>query len=139
MTKEELEKKLADWLEAKDAAAQWTEIELTLRQELFTSQFPAPKVGSNKVKLGTIHPYNSEMALIGNHKLNYSIDRAAMEASKSLVEPGLMDKVISWSPKVKDTAFRALEGKDAEVFSSFITEKVGSPALELKPAAGMKF
>lgn len=134
-----LAEKLQKWLEAANYAEQWAEIEVTLRKELFNENFPAPKPGDNKMKVGLIG--GIEMAMVGKYNLNYKLDRPGWESSvtNGLIPKELADKLVSYSPKVKDGAFRKLTDEELKKVSDFITETPGTPGLELKPAKGMRF
>ncbi len=121
---------LAAWHHAEEQANHWKTQENMLRNQIFAGAFgDEPKPGKdNKVRL----PY--DMALIGDYRINYTIDQAAMEASKSLIDPAVFDEVISYRASVKAAAFRDLDDDTRRPFTVFITAAPGTPGLEIKPA-----
>lgn len=123
-----LEAKLTAWHEAKTAADHWTARERTLRAEIFQAAFPKPVYGTNKIKL----PH--DMALVGDFRINYKIDRAGLEAASPLIPAETLDAVINYRPEVRDGAWRKLTGEERKLFAPFITETPGTPGLEIKPA-----
>jgi hypothetical protein len=126
---DELSDLLAKWHEAKQQADQWKTTENMLRLKIFGGLFPNPEPGpKNKVRL----PFN--MALIGDYRINYTIDQPAMLASRSLIEPATFEEVISWTPKVREAKFRDLDPEVRRPFTTFITAAPGTPGIELKPA-----
>jgi hypothetical protein len=136
-----VDQQIAKWREAERAARQWAAIELTFRKAMFAANFKVPVPGTNKVKLGIRDADGEELALVGDHKLNYSVDRpgwlAAIKAK--LLPDELADKVVSWSAKVNGSTYRKLDDDDMKKVSPFITEKPGAPSLEIKVASSMRW
>lgn len=121
---------LSDWHLAKKNAEFFAAEEVKLRKQIFGQEFPDPKRGTNKKKI------DHGMALIGDYKLNYTPDRAGLEAAISAAtgnERGVIDSVISYSPKVKEAAFEALDDEAKKIVAPFITVKPGLPSIEIKP------
>lgn len=128
---------LDQWDHANKQASHWKTEEMRLRKLLFGTAFPDAKDrGTYKFRL----PY--EMALIGEFKLNYSVDRAALEETLKIAgdnERAVIDSVISYSPKVKEAAFEKLSVDDQKIFGEFVTIKPGAPALEIKPQSKVRW
>lgn len=118
---------LTEWADAKRNADAWTVREKALRNEIFTLAFPTPIPGTNKVRI------DFGMALIGDYRINYQIDKAAMEASRGFIPGEVFDSVINFRPEVRDGAWRKLSDENKKLFGPFITEKPGTPGLEVKP------
>lgn len=136
-TSQELSDLLSSWDEAKKQLDHWKTRENMLRLQIFGGLFDDPVPGKgNKVRL----PY--DMALVADYRINYTIDQAAMDASRSvinpdgsrLIEPAVFDSVISFRPSVKDAAFRDLDDDTRRPFTVFITAAPGTPGIEIKPA-----
>ena len=99
---------------------------------LHAEQYPNKEIkrGQNKVKI------DHGMALVIDNRINYSIDRAGLEAAMAAAgenERPIIESIISYSPKVKDAAFEALAGDDLQLVTPFITAKPGLPGVEIKP------
>ena len=120
---------LTEWFEVQKQLAPLKAREMALRRNLFETAFPSPVPGKgNKARL----PHG--MGLIGNYTLNYTVDQPAMFATRPDIDPVVFDEVISFSPSVRDAAFRKLADDIRRPFTGFITVKPGSPSLEIKPA-----
>jgi len=120
---------LTDWFEVQKQLAPLKAREMALRKQLFENAFPSPVPGANnKARL----PHG--MGLIGTYKLSYTIDQPAMFATRSDIDPVVFDEVISFTPSVRDSAFRKLADDIRRPFTGFITVKPGAPSLEIKPA-----
>lgn len=126
---------LEKWHEAEANAAHWKEEENALRIKIFGEAFgDEPKAGKdNKIRL----PY--DMALIGDYRINYTIDQAALDTSRQLIDPAVFDSVISYRPSVKAAAFRDLDDDTRRPFTNFITAAPGTPGLEIKPASKVRW
>ena len=136
MTPEERSKLLDEWHHASTQADHFKSLELKLRNQLFDGHFSKDERGTQKIRI------EHEMALIGNAKFNYTIDRPGLEATLAAAgdnERAIIDSVISYSPKVKEAAFEALSDEDKKLVSDFITVKPGTPAIEIKPAAKVRW
>lgn len=133
--------KLARWSQAKLNASEWTAIENRLRRELFDEAFPAPEVGTNKIRIGALEPGGPDMALVGVHKLSYSIDAAALEAAKTanLLPMEEFDKLFRYDVKLRDAIYRELSEDKIKVFAPFVTEKPASPTIEVKLASAVRW
>lgn len=119
---------LTDWHEAEKQKNYWVEKERILRQQIFERAFAQPKIGTNKVRI------SHGMALIGDYRINYRIDQAALEASRGFIPPETFDAVVNYRPEIRNSAYRKLEPKTQLLFSPFVTETPGTPGLEIKPA-----
>lgn len=133
LTDNELDILLTKWHEAEAQAASWKAVELELRNQIFNSKFPHPKRGMNKTRIG------HGMALIGDYRLNYTIDKAALEESKGFIPIDVFEAVISYKPEVKPGGFNALTDEQKKLFGSVITEKPGTPGLEIKPQTKVRW
>jgi hypothetical protein len=135
-----IDQQIAKWEEAERYARQWAQIEVTLRKALFGEKFKEPKPGTNKIRLGVMRD-GEELALVGDHKINYTVDRPGLLAAikAKLVTDKLADSVLSWPAKVNDGAYRKLDEDDLKKFSPFITEKPGTPGLEVKVASTLRW
>lgn len=130
---EEFNTKLDAWHNARQQAEYWKNQEAMLRVAIFGEAFPKPEIGTNKVRIA------HDMALIGDHRINYRIDQPGLEATRPEIPAALFDSVISYSPKVKDGAYRKLSPADLAIFAHFITETPGTPGLEIKPASKVRW
>lgn len=124
---------LDEWYEAKQNAEQWAQKEVALRKQIFAEAFPSPDVGTNKVKL----PHG--MALIGTYRMNYRIDQAALEESRSLIPAETLEAVINYRPEIRDGKFRALSDEEQLLFAPFVTITPGTPGLEIKSAKKVRW
>jgi len=127
---------LDKWHNTAKLAAQYSLQESELRRQIFDMAVPLLpadkplKRGVNKIKI------DHGMALLLDHRLNYKIDRPAMEATLTGSEDNeraVIESIISYSPKVKDAAFEALTGDDLKLVTPFITVTPGLPGIEIKP------
>lgn len=130
---------LDEWFVLKNQLDAMTTKENALRKEIFdrfvpmlAEQFPNKplKRGMNKVKI------DHGMALVIDHRLNFKIDRPLLEATLAAAgdnERAILDSVISYSPKIKESAFEALEGNDLQLVTPFVTVTPGLPGIEIKP------
>lgn len=126
---EEYSASLTEWFEVQRLIAPLKAREMALRKHLFETAFPNPVPGAgNKAHL----PHG--MGLIGTYKLAYTIDQPAMFATRPSIDPVVFEDVISFSPSVRDAAFRKLADDIRRPFTGFITVKPGAPSLEIKPA-----
>lgn len=124
----DMEAALTAWDEAKRNMDAWTIKERALRQQIFAVAFPEPKVGTNKLKI------SHGMALIGDYRINYRIDKPLLEAMAN--DPKIVPviaEVIAYRPEVKDGAWRKLPTTDKMLIAEAITETPGLPGIELKP------
>lgn len=121
------------WHTAVKNAEYWKNQELTLRNEIFGTAFPNPTPGTNKIRIA------HDMALIGDHRINYRIDQPGLDAGRSLIPAQIFDAVIGYTPRVRDAAYRKLSDDDRKLFSDFITEKPGTPGIEIKPASKVRW
>ncbi|QJD54376.1 hypothetical protein [Aminobacter phage Erebus] len=128
MDNTELDRLLTEWHAAVQNANHWTAKEMELRKQIFNGMFINPVVGTNKVKIA------HGMALIGDYRMNYKIDKAVMEESRGFIPVHLLEAVISYRPEVKAGGWKKLSDEEKKHFGAFITETPGSPGLELKPA-----
>lgn len=119
---------LDQWHHAESQVTEWTLRERALRSEIFQLAFPTPRRGTNKRPL----PYN--MALVGQHKINLTVDQGACEATRSLISQPLFERVVQYTPKIVQGEYFKLLPNDLALFSQFVTEKPGLPTLNLKPA-----
>lgn len=124
---------LDEWFNAVQQAALWKVREMDLRMKIFNKAFPSPTPGTNKAKL----PHGK--ALVADYKLNYKIDQPGLEAAKFLIPPNVFDSVISYKPDLRPGAYRDLEREHKLLFAPFITETPGSPKLEIKDAARIRW
>jgi hypothetical protein len=131
---DELDALLTKWDEAKKAADYWTTLEKALRQQIFTSQFPVPVIGTNKAKI------NHGMALIGTYKINYKIDKPVMDSM--LKEPelqALVHQVVNFEPKIREGELKKLTDNERGQIAAMLTETPGMPTIELKPASKVRW
>lgn len=131
-----ISEQLDKWFEAKKNAEYWVEQERTLRKDVFGYAFAFPKPGKkNKLKI------EHGMALIGDYKLNYKIDQPALTDARSAGEipNATINQVISWTPKIRDAQFEALDNEMKVKFAAFVTIEPGLPGLEVKEASKVRW
>lgn len=129
----EFSAKIDEWYKAAQQAAHWTETEKRLRAEIFNTAFPKPTPGTNKVRIA------HQMALVGDYRINYRIDRPGLEASRSLIPVDVFEAVVNYRPEIKDGAYRKLDMDTRKLFSPFVTETPGTPGLEIKAASKVRW
>lgn len=133
-TKFDLNSKLNEWHEAEKQLNHWKQRENELRKEIFEASFPTPIRGKkNKTRI------DHGMALIGDYRQNYKVDRALLTATMSDVENNgnvlpLIHEVISFDPRVSESKFEALSDDDKKLLGDLLTVTPGTPGLEIKPA-----
>lgn len=124
---EDFSQLLTAWHHAEEQAKIWSDREKELRVAIFGNAFKDPKPGTNKFKL----PYGK--TLVGDYRLNYTVDKPVLETLRNDAEAlPIIDAVISYRPEVKGGAFRALTDNEKAIAAQFITEKPGTPGLEIK-------
>jgi hypothetical protein len=126
---DDLNAKLTRWHTVKAQLAALTEEETNLRKDIFASAFPnQPDSGTHRLSLG----FGKDLKV--SPKLNYSIDRAAMQAvlDGGKLDPEVFNSVIRYSPSVSGTGLAAVTDKKVKgVLASFITSRPGMPTLEI--------
>lgn len=131
MTEEKfnLDAKLTQWHEAEQQLNFWKQRENELRKEIFEAMFPDPKKGMNKTKI------DHGMALIGDYRLNYKVDKAVLDVllQDKEVEP-IVRQVITFDPRCSGSKFEDLSDNEKKALGSLITVTPGTPGLEIKPA-----
>lgn len=135
-----IDQQVAKWREAEKYARQWAQIELLMRKAMFGEKFKDPKPGTNKIRLGVFED-GEELALVGDHRVNLTLDKEGWLAAikGKLISDKLADSVVSWSPKVKDGAYRKLDEADMKKVAPFITEKPGTPGLSIEIASKLRW
>lgn len=133
----ELNQLLTEHKQAETLASQWTARERELRQAIFNYCFPKPVEGT-----GNLYRLPFDKTLVGDYKINYMVDRGLLDAEikkglTSNVRP-VIDKVISFDPKVRPGELKKLEREDLLLISPLITAKPGLPALEIKTTSKMR-
>lgn len=120
---------ITEWIEAARQFDYWQRREKELRVQVFGLAFPTPTYGTNKIKI------SHGMALIGDYRMNYRIDRPLLQAAQE--EAGMrpvLEKVITYRPEVRAAEFRKLDPAELLLVGPMITETPSpSPGLELKP------
>lgn len=120
---------VTEWQEAAKQSDYWQQREKELRVQLFKLGFPKPEYGTNKIRI------SHGMALIGDYRMNYRIDRPLLESASS--EPSLrplLDRVVAYRPEVRPGEFRKLTKPELLQVAAIITETPSpTPGLELKP------
>lgn len=124
----DLDKALTDWHEAVQKKNHWETREKELRVAIFNAMFPDPKKGMNKLKI------DHGMALIGDHRLNYKIDKASLDAAlqDKELEP-IIREIVTFDPKVSGSKFENLGDNSKKMVGPLITVTPGTPGLEIKP------
>lgn len=129
-----LEAKLTEWFNVKAEADALVLKEKTLRREIFDLGFPAPEFGTNKLRI------SHGMALIAKLPASYTVDKAVLDALMSIENAvPLLQEVINYRPEVRDAKFRALAKDDLNLIAPAITQKQGSPQLEIKPQKSVRW
>lgn len=129
-TEFDIDAKMAEWHEATNQLAHWKEQENALRLEIFNWAFPTPVKGKgNKTKI------THGMALIGDYRLNYKIDRSELDMAlkDEAIEP-IIREIVTFDPKVSGSKFEGLSDNEKKTVAPLITVTPGTPGLELKPA-----
>lgn len=103
--------------------------ELELRKALFARSFPTPTEGSANNKL----PLAEGWILQGDYKINRSVDEAVVSALyKGDNTRALAERVFRWKPELNLKEYNALSPEDKLLVADAVTEKPGTPALEIK-------
>lgn len=132
MTTTKISKKTEDlitrWVEADKQRAKWVTEEMNLRKEVAAALFANPVEGAgNKTRIG--HGKAIQMT----HKINRTIQQAEHDElrKKDNIAP-LIAAVTKYKPELKVREFKALSDEDRNLIAPMITEKPGSPELEMK-------
>lgn len=161
-------KALAAWKKLKDESAALVAQERAMRAALFAHFFPAPTEGTNDAKLP------DGRVVKGKYPIDRKVDKVVLEVLRNLrlreLEPGMLadlhinpaqytgeelvldvvrlqpDTLVSWSPSLATSAYRALTAEQTLIFDRCLTSKPGSislevvepkePAAQATPAAG---
>lgn len=125
----ELNELLTEWAHSEQQAKIWSDREKALREQIFHMCFPTPLPGTkdNKLKLPLGH------TLVGDYRLNYSVDRAALETLRGdAAALPIIEQIVTYRPEVSGSKFRSLTDNEKAVAAQFVTEKPGTPGLEIK-------
>ena len=120
-------KKLTEWQTIPEQIAQLQRREKQLREELFTSAFPAPKEGTNNAALPGGWRFK------GVYKINRSIDKAALPAVLDAIRKvGFNpDPLIEYKPELVEKEYKTLPDNIRHMFDTALTIKPGLPQVEL--------
>ena len=124
-----LDAMITEWYELAEKLNPLIQRERELRTAIFKQAFPEPNRGTNKVRI------SHGMALVGDYRLNYTVDRPLLQ--EKLNDPAIapiIHEIINFSPLVREGAFYKLSDEDRSLVADMITEKPGTPGLEIKPA-----
>lgn len=125
---------LTAWHNASEQASRFALLEKQLRNEIFTLAFPNPTPGTNKVRIG------HGMALVGDYRMNYKIDRPLLEAmQKEPTIAPIIHEIVTYRPEIKEGAWKALPQESKLLVAAAITQTPGTPGLEIKPAAKLRW
>lgn len=123
-----LEPTITKWFKVKQQLDKLMVEEKNLRLEIFNVAFPAPERGTNKIKI------SHGMALVGDYRLNYKVDRALLDnmLSDPEAEP-LIREVIDFRPGVRAGEWEKMSDNEKKILAPMITETPGTPGLDVKP------
>jgi len=119
---------LEDWNKAKAAKRAWEAEERRLRGLVVEGAFGDKlKEGANKFTLAD----GRVIKVTG--KINRTIDATALTAlSPKLRELGVdVEELVRFKPELKVGPFRKLAGEGGDLFRSIVTEKEGTPEVEI--------
>lgn len=119
---------LAEWEVAKEILDRAKELELDMRLKLFAGAFPNPKEGTNTHKL----PDGRELK--GQHKVNRSIDEAALPAVlEQLRALGVAntDALVRYKPELAKREWNDLSDENKLVFSAAVIATPGTPQFDV--------
>ena len=124
---ETLDQKLARWYTLKADVARLTADESALRMEIFGEAFKNPP------EKGTVrHSIGYGKDLKATCKLNYSIDKQALEVAKVELPADVLAQVLKYKPEVNEAGLNAItDPKHKALVASFVTSKPGLPSLEI--------
>ena len=122
--------KLVEWntaLKALDGVKLIVARELLLRKEVGKLFFPAPKEGTNSVKL------NDGWELKYNYPIKRDVDEGALGALKAeFIKLGISsDKLVEYKPSLVTTEYRTLTEEQIQLFDQALIVKPGSISLEI--------
>lgn len=102
--------------------------EVALRLQLVKFLVPDPKEGANSLEA-------AGQKVTVTQKINYNIDRPALDAMWERLPKDVYEAVFRWSPDVKLDAYRtAMADKSlAKIISEIVVAKPGLPSIEIKP------
>lgn len=130
----DLDDLITEWHKIKSELDHLVLKERELRTELFKRAFPKPTRGTNKIKI------SHGMALIGDYRLNYTVDRAILDDHLQNPEIApIIHEVINFQPMVREGAFYKLGDNSRKLIADMITEKPGLPGLEIKAASKVRW
>lgn len=123
------ENELAEFYNIQNQLAELKVKEMEMRKNIFAKYFPEPVEGAaNK------QPLNDGFVLQATHTINRSIDKAALTANgQALIEANIpVDDLVEWKPSLKKSNWNKLSDEQKQLFAPCITEREGSPKLEIK-------
>lgn len=119
--------KIQEWVDAANELNAARDKESQLRKEIFGEHFPDPKEGTNTVNL------DNGWKLKAVHKLNRTLDKAALPAVLKEMEEGSEERLINYKPELKLKEYKALAEAQKQILNQAVTTKPGTPSLELVP------
>lgn len=124
---DELQALLKKWdvLRKKVAAAE--EEEKALRKTIAGLAFPKPKEGTNNLNLA------NGFVLEIDHKINRTVDRAALDTFKDTLESNEIDisALIREKPELRVGEYKKLSDKQRMIFDNCLTIKEGMPGMKI--------
>ena len=120
---------LDEWFQAQTELSKLRAKEALMRKKIFETVFTEPNEGAaNKHQLG------EGFILQATHVINRKVDVAALESSKKGLEnDGIsVDGLITYKPELNKKAWNMLSDEDKHKFAVCLTERAGSPKLEIK-------
>lgn len=130
---------VADWQASAIAASNAKDRENANRTALFDALYAGSPEGTNHCML----PDGSKLSC--DVKINRTIVRAELESARAYALQhnnaqllGLLDRIVSYDPKVVVSEFKATSNEEKKILSYIVVEKLGLPSMELKPAAPEK-
>jgi len=130
----DLDEMITEWFNLSEQVSKLIVHERELRTEIFKRAFPNPERGTNKIRI------SHGMALVGDYRLNYTVDRPLLEEklADAKIAP-IVHEIINFQPNVREGAFYKLSDEDRNLVADMITEKPGTPGLEIKSAAKVRW
>lgn len=130
MTAKTFEELLDEWIKVKREAKRLSDLEMTMRNALFKAAFPNPKEGANKIELV------DGRRLTATHKINRSVDDAAVKAvMEEMRQVGdneiVPEDVFVFKADLRVGPYKKLKPKLQKIAAKAVTEKPGSPTLEV--------
>lgn len=128
-----IETLVAEWQKSLETAAEAKNAEAAKRTALYDAIFAGSPEGTNHA------PLPNGDSLVCDIRINRTVNRAELEAARAYALNknnaqllGLLDRVVSYDPKVVVGEYKSASNEEKKILADIIVEKPGLPGLEVK-------